>query len=133
MYIRWYNKLRYRKINMLMTRSFSNFKQYKNDFCDSFFVYSLNGVSLDRCNNTRILMNIPTNSIHIHLTIVGNIGKTRNTTKTTCILIKLDDIKCINNNIYSTYLYNMKWRAVVLERRCIATDVQSQSEFKFLV
>lgn len=98
---RWYNKLRYRKINMLMTRSFSNFKQYKNDFFASFFVYSLNGVSLDRCHNTRILMNIPTNSIHIHLTVVGNIGKTRNTTKTTCILIKLDDIKCINNNIYS--------------------------------
>lgn len=68
---------------MLMTRSFANFKQYNNDFCASFFVYSLNGVSLDRCHNTRILMNIPTNSIHIYLTIVGNIGKTRNTTKTT--------------------------------------------------
>lgn len=68
-----------------MTRSFANFKQYKNDFCASFFVYSLTGVSLDRCHNTRtcILMNIPTNSIHIYLTIVGNIGKTRNTTKTT--------------------------------------------------
>lgn len=51
-----------------MTRSFANFKQYKNDFCASFFVYSLNGVSLDRCHNTRTMyIDEYTNKLHTHI------------------------------------------------------------------